>query len=356
MLYRLYIIVFVAIIAIGPLFLSLRISQIHTTNNMNSALAMIEATADKPYVYRALVGQAARATDILTPPSVSNYIVEKIDTIGLYEKLTWNFKSPKASLEDVKRLAYPLTLVWLFMYMGLIVYGVCLYRLSLELHGSFPTVEKMAGSSAIVGFLGLSLLINFDTKIYDFVGAALFSACLLAQIRRHYFTYAACFFLACLNKETAIFIVFAFILLHYRRLLNEKIIGWAALHCIVWAACFFAIRLMFDSNQGIDQAQYFRGIDVLLSEIQGAGPLKLAALLLIVAGIFSRWKTMPSQLKQLSPLLAVNVVLYLLFGTYGEYRIFLETLPIWILMAAHSMFSRGIPLPDSNPQSRAGRE
>lgn len=313
--------------------------------------AMIDGTAKKPFVYRVLMPTLTRAVVDSTPKSWKEAIN--------YEVQSW-VASPKTSYTrqtmpwlvytyDV-RDPYPRLVCTFLIYLALIGYAVVLYRLAAVL---VPGDEPLRRFAPIFGMLAISAFSKPWQYIYDipvlFLSASCFYFLYISRIK----PYLVCFVLACLNRETSIFILLFFAIWSYGRMPRTSFIALCAVQAVLYVFIKIALTYAYMDNSG-DFLEYNLSRVLRLDIFERADHMRI----FVVCGLFFlltyRWKDKPLFLRTGLFVLPVMYVGYFFYGNGGEYRVFFDIMPLLVLLTTHTLTEaagfRGLPFfsPDTN--------
>lgn len=207
------------------------------------------------------------------------------------------------------------------------------------LRRSVADLEPMSAHAyTFLAALGLVPFL-FWSHPYDLPTLLLFTLAALAQLGGRRDLFGVVFVLACLNKETAVLLLVPALL--DRRLPEgrSRFVGSLAL---VYVATQFGLRMLYRHNAGT-------AIEVHLAEnVRAAAsmPLSIVVTAVLFGGVALRaraaWPRLDAALR--GPMLALIPLFaaYLLFGVWGEVRVFLEAYPATCVVLARRSPGRRI--------------
>ena len=285
---------------------------------------MLDGTAFKPYVYRVLVPALLRCIDFASP-----HFAESFATLQL-SKYFPSFINHYHINAD-------------FAYLGL--WSVAIFLLSLLIYcrllylGGYHIVGLPRTQAAITPLLGLFMLPPFfrEGYIYDLPQLTLFSACLYLMFRQQWRLYFVVFVLLCLNKETSIIILFAYLANYVNKHARRRLLIVSLLHLLIYGTIRLLLDQMFQDNPGVSmQIHIVDQANVFLERLTfGTFSQLITALFIITYG----WVSKPIFLRR-SLILAVPLsVLFLVGGSPGEYRVFYEVVYVLTLLIFHSIIA-----------------
>ena len=294
---------------------------------------MINGEGHKPYVTRALVPLMTRVAMGLMPMFTEEDAPQE-DAQEITE--------PRASLQMLPWLnrvfpknhsAYPRAVTLCIVYGFLLGYVVAMRKLSEQL---FPDIEAMRWFMPLIG-LGVVPAFSWPFQyIYDFSTLALSTACFYCIYTRNFRWYLLWFLLATLNKETSIFILFFFALWFHAKLPAPQYRFWLCMQGLMYALTKAALMVAYSDNPGGFMESHMGAVlnkDLFLN----ANSFRILGM----AGIFfllsHGWQQKPAFAKTALWFIPVYAVLYILFGNPGEYRICFDMLPLFTLLAGHTL-------------------
>lgn len=295
--------------------------------------AMLAGTAWKPFVYRILIPKLTVAISNATPFEWQEFIGMAFrsflaDTPFVERVLPW---LKELYLDNT----YPRMVASLLIYASLWGYIVALYLLSKQL---FPKEYAITLFAPVFGMLVLPAFSWQWSYIYDIPVLFLSTACFYAMITRSFNLYIVFFFLACLNKESALFIIGFFALWFYKRIDGKQYAMLMLLQCFIYLCIRLLLFYLFMQNVGfhLEDNLYKVITRDLLSRSQYFRAIAICMMFFILT---FRWQAKPAFLKKGLWVLSYMYIAYVLYGYPGEYRVFFDIMPLLVLLATHTLIS-----------------
>jgi hypothetical protein len=285
---------------------------------------MIHGTADRPFVYRALLPAATRALVALVPDGAKAALVETARTPS---RLRAVFAAMKWESELAPEYLCGVTLMYacfwgFFFAMRFLARATC---------GPDRLLEDTASLAAI---LGLPPFFTYYSYIYDPPALLLFTLGLALMARASWAAYLAVFTLGAINKETIVLLGMVFAI-HFRtRMPPRAWIGLLAAQAAIAIAVRTALQAAYAQNPGMNvEWHLFHNLQLLKAYPIGsfAGWLAIAAL------VAHGWHAKPAFLRDALWVLPALLVLTFLFGLHDELRDYYEAFPVVAVLAAHSL-------------------
>ena len=301
----------------------------HTFTNM------MDGTGERPMAYRALLPFILRGLIAIIPQGG----IEVLNELTLYLRnttvsiaLIHSYRETiPPTLENLPLLHHTLLFVVL-VWLCLLGYLAVLYKLARQL---FPESIAPALFAPLFALLLMPALHNTFAYPYDYSLLLLNTTCFYALARHNLRLYYACFILAIINKETALYLAMFFALSHWKsmpmRTLSQHVLAQAA----IWLSITFTIRI---SMGGGADGGLFASKMLHFNQMMGAYDFD-GYLSLLVAFFFLtyRWPEKPLFLRRGFWLLLPLSLAFVLLGYPTEYRQFLDIAPITLLLATHSL-------------------
>src|SRR4051812_2342061 len=283
---------------------------------------MLDGTAFKPYVYRVLVPMLLRCVNLLSPHSIENFANLELSKYFPY------FINHYHVSPDLAYLG-----VWsvVFYLISLLIYCRLLYL------GGYHIVGLPKAQAAITPLLGLLMLPPFFRQgyIYDLPQLALFSACLYLMFRQKWRLYFFFFTLLCLNKETSIIILFAYLATYVDKHASRILFIMSLLHLFICGTIRLLLEQVFQNNPGVSMQIHIIDQVKAFLELWTFGALsQLITALFIVT---YNWENKSVFLRRSLILAAPLTLLFMVGGSPGEYRVFYEVVYIVTLLTFHSI-------------------
>ncbi len=157
------------------------------------------------------------------------------------------------------------------------------------------------------------------------------------QWRLYYLT----FFLACLNRETSCFLIFAFVLLTWKRQPTRWIIFNGLLQLVLWLSVKAALTRLFQHNPGAKifekhLAANINFITGILRHPQDSIDWILLTFGWMIILTMLSWRVLPADLKRLLCIAPPFLLGMMLVGDFGQARIHNELVPVLLTPALWS--------------------
>jgi hypothetical protein len=181
------------------------------------------------------------------------------------------------------------------------------------------------------------VILNQTFQYYDFAAVFLFTLGVYFILKENFTGLVVVFIAGIVNKETAAYLIFAYIFYNYRKVLSSYVLLRIFLLVLMFISWKIILEILFSSNHGdsveIGLYENIRIIKNILSDrvliknlLLNFGGLWLFGLLLFISG---RWKKFRRR-----DLLFVNLVIvpYYIFGIFITYitevRVYTELIPL----------------------------
>lgn len=258
---------------------------------------MIDGTAYRPYVYRALIPFLVR-------------VLERI---------------------------YPIrSELYAFALMFLALVGFVLTVRSFSVY--FWESRTKADVVSLLSLVGLLPFIARDGKIYDFPDLFLFTLGLLLMMRQQWKGFFIVYLLGCFNKETMVLLSLVFAAYYFRRMPAREF--WTLLMGQAFAFCVIKLWITwaFRSNPGgvveVHLVEQIKGLLYLPDFLLFYGLFALCAAVFVLVD----WRKKPAFLRFAAvALLPALIVANLFFGVPYEIRTYLDVYPILFLLSVPTL-------------------
>ncbi len=297
---------------------------------------MVYGSAERPYVYRRLVPIMSLAVASITPMEVRERIgsamAEFTTQLEIMQAVAGQKRNFRMALEKTQSF-YLRGVTAIIIYGFLWIFIIALYRLAQQL---LPNIPAMALFSPIIGLLITPSLMVPGAYIYDIPALALATCCYLCLSTRNWKWFFFWFALACLNKETAIFITIFFALWFWGRMDRREFMHCLGLQLLVFAVIRFAIFWQFRHNPGIFLAtSYIMQQAAML--IAGYSYKTLITVFFMIFLMVYRWQEKPPFARYGIALFVLMYLAYFFFGNPLEYRVFLDVVPLLAILVTHTL-------------------
>ena len=296
--------------------------------------AMYAGNAWKPFVYRVLIPKLTKTVVDATPyrwqqranAGVKRWMANP-ETLQVRRLLPW------IPAIYSKKNPYPRVVTTVIIYASLWGYIFMMYKLAAAL---VPSSQAFRWIAPIFGMLAISSFSRPWQYIYDIPTLFLAAGCYYFLLTRQLKAYLFFFLLACLNKETAIFIFLFFTIWSYQRFSTSSfVILWVA-QCVIYASVKVALTFAYMQNPGwFLENNFFR---VLNQDVFAkASFYRIMAIAVFFYLMTARWNDKPAFLKNSLWIVPVVYVAYMVHGNPGEYRVFFDLLPLLVLLVVHTL-------------------
>ncbi len=281
---------------------------------------MIDGTAYKPFVTRALVPVIVRVVAAATPEIVHETVRARIETRRLPNALGWD---TELSYEYLVAIA----VMWLF----LLGFVYALRHLVGVFYDYPPAVTDLAPLAAVIAlpffFAYYNYLNDPPTLFFFAAGTALVHA------RRLRYFYPI-FFLATLNKETSILLVVLYAVWSFRDTPRTKLAAHVVSLFLIWGVTRALLVMIYRDNPGPPVEFHLLDHNLRLPMLHPVSLVRfLAAGLALALVLRTAWGRAPRFLKTGFLVTTVPLVTAALFvGYIDELRDYYETLPFVFLL------------------------
>jgi hypothetical protein len=330
----------------------LRVKRIVMPASGVTPAAMIHGTGPKPFVLRTLVPSTVRLVREAIPDSTARRWWLKI--LRRHPRLVAEL--PFLEWEEQFLLEYLIAVV---------VMAVCLVGYLVAMRALYGALHPGAGwQRRLLPLAALACLPFFFARgthfLYDFATLMFMALGLLLIERRRFGPYYAVMVLALLNKETAVLLVLVFAVRLWHQLPTRVLLAHLAAQVTLAVAVRAVLLVVFRNNPGAP-AQWALPKNLLLMADRGIDLPTLGLFAVLLLAVSTRWRHEPALLKAALVMLPPLCLAYVLFGVYGEIRIFYEVVPagvVWafnaglaLIGAAPSAAPRPLPPPEEEPSA-----
>jgi hypothetical protein len=330
----LFVYLLVSLYSLASLLHNSRLGDVYYRASFES---MYHGTAWRPFVYRILIPRITFTITSMTPMSIQRSVGDEIDAFVYTQDSQW-LKKVFPRLEEVfpdKRTHYQRMVMISILYAMLWGVIVAMYKLGKHL---FPDDNAIRYFAPILPLLLIPVTNWKVIYVYD-VGVLFLSAvayyCM--ALRRFQF-YIIIFTLACLNKESSIFLLLFFIIWFWRRLNLKHYLGLVAVQIVIYAVIRYALLVAYQKNAGWVFEDYFN--DLLHFEIYPRNMYhRLLSFACLVFFFVYDWQKKPLFALYILWLWPPMYLAYLLYGFPGEYRVFHDIMPLTMLLATHTLIA-----------------
>jgi hypothetical protein len=181
------------------------------------------------------------------------------------------------------------------------------------------------------------IILNQSFQYYDFTAILIFTIGLYFILKENFILFLLAFIIGIINKETAGYLIFAYLLYNYKSLYTGKIITRTIILGAIFIGWKLLLNYIFRNNPGDSfEVGYYENVrivkelftnKILLKNLAlNFGGLYIFVILLFITGA---WKKFPNR-----KLLFINLVIvpYYIFGIYITYitevRVYTELIPM----------------------------
>lgn len=297
--------------------------------------AMVDGSAARPFVFRHLVPMVTNAVEAISPTALRESATRWIEYVKADEDykearryLPWLDKSFPSTASHYRRLVASV-----IIFGFLIGYMVSIYALGSIL---FPRTKAVALCAPVLAALAFGSFGYQWQYIYDIPCLCLSSACFYFIYRQRFRLYMLVFFLACLNKETAIFSLAFFTIWFFGRLGERRFAVLWAVQCAIYISVKIALNINYMDNSGFMLEENMAL--VLARDVLGQANVSRIILFMALWFILTyRWQEKPLFLKKTLMLLPLLYIAYFYYGYPMEYRVFFDLHAPLVLLATHTL-------------------
>jgi hypothetical protein len=284
--------------------------------------SMINGTASKPYVYRMLVPALLRFIDFVSPRFFSEYITRNVLRIypGFLSQYHINYNFVYDGIWSITIILISLTLYSILLYLG-----------------SLKIIFLPRSQAPIASLLGLLMLPPFfdSAYIYDMPQLTLSAACLYFMYQQKWALYFVFFVLLCLNKETSIVLIFAYLYNYFDKHGFKILSKLTATQILTYLTIRILIMVIYVDNPGhVVQVNIDDQIKFIFGKFSYEDFILATFFIFILT---YRWFSKPIFLRRSLILVVPLLMLFFVGGSPGEYRVFYETLYVITLLISHSI-------------------
>lgn len=286
---------------------------------------MMEGTAHKPYVARALTPISVRVLSSISPQAFKDGVADQVRGRRMIEMMGW--RDP---------YLYEYMLSSLLMLACLVGFAFVLRGLT-EHYYQFPA--PLTNLAPLIGLALLPLFFRYYSYLYDPANLLFFSLSLLLLVQRRFGAFVLSFAVATVNKETSILLVLLYIW-QERSSPGRVVVYRTILLLIVWVVARGSLEMAYRDNPGGMLEHHFWEHTMWLAT---KFPIALRYFLAVAAVFFvfirPDWRSKPSFLK--AGMLITFVPLFvggLFFGFADELRGYYEAFPFLFLLSIPTIY------------------
>lgn len=295
---------------------------------------LIYGRAHKPYVQRALVPVLTRSLHNALPESLWLSLTEPLRTLPKTQKemrrLGW-----EEEFFDKYIIAFAIAFI---IFLPFPFVARRLWNLLYQSDDRMATLAGLAPLTVVPTFFATG-----PHYIYDLPALTFFTGGVVLLLKRQWIGYYVLFVVGCLNKETMVLLLFAFLLLYRTSFTLSALLKHTALHIVLFGTVKLGVMQAFADNPGPTVAfQLFGNIHRLLMGYSWNELIVAATTMFLIV---YRLGSKPPALVQLSLLVLPFGVLVVFFGVLSELRAVYELIPILTFMMLHTICFDFLKLP-----------
>jgi hypothetical protein len=307
---------------------------------------LLDGSAAKPYVYRALIPSLARLLMPLVPEGVKRALADWPTHSRLVATCFQDFKWEAAHAVDYFVLG---ALSFAFL-VGFVLAQRALFR---ALYDGPP---HAADALSLLSLFGLQLFFVYCSYVYDFPALFFFTLALWLMARERHYLYLVTFAVALFNKETTILLAVLFAVVFFRTMERRRYLVLLGAQ----VALFFVSRQIlghfYGGNRGEFSTWHLYDHNMTYAVLRMT-PGTLAAALLLTVAVAAHWSQKPLLLRRaLLVILPPLVGGAFFYGYFDELRDFYEAYPAVTLLCAPTVARwMGATLVNRDPSASATR-
>ncbi|MFH2029337.1 MAG: hypothetical protein ABIJ40_01765 [Bacteroidota bacterium] len=280
---------------------------------------MINGTAHKPFIYRALVPIIIKSTSLLIPENVK-------EGINVWGKENINYLTKEGRDIDLLDLLFAIGL-W---YVSIICFAFVFQKLA---HHFYSQNNKILFILTIIAVAGLPTFFKYYSYIYDLTHLSLFTFCLYLLVKANWKLYLLLICVTTLSKETSVLLIMIYYI-HYKSILSKSDFNKIFVaQMVIFIIIKMTLSIYYFNNSGtIVEFQLFHNLKLEPYSIS-----QFLSFIIIGVGIAFDWKNKPLFLKNAFYIIIPLLFLTFFLGYLDEYRDYYEIYPIVLLLIFHSV-------------------
>lgn len=289
--------------------------------------ALVDGTAPRPYVQRALIPYIVRSMKEFLPSGGAESITATLAGSAKVQK-----EASRLMLRTDRLFDYALVF-------GLTV--ICVFVLVIALRSLIGTLFN-GHHVAITAFpmLALLLLPAFFTTgphyLYDLPAVMFFILGLTLMVRREWWWYYPVFVLGCLNKETMILLTVPFITLFMKEMSAQNFKNHLVFHVLIGGGVIAFLWSAFSRNPGAGvEFHLFANLHQLMSGYSVQTVMFITGVFILIA---HGWRSVPPSLGRIASVVVPYLFVWALFGLFYEPRAIYEVLILAGIFLVHAIF------------------
>ncbi len=279
----------------------------------------LEGTAFRPGVYRLLVPALARAGANVVPSRMVDFFRNLPPGTGI-----------KQAFDQLSNGTYFGEAISALLLIYLSVAGFIFVEKRFVKELGYSLKEQLVLPIALaILILPFSV---FFAYVYDLPEVFLFAICALFLYQRRWPAYLVFLAISLLNKETSAFLILIFAIYYFPRLPRREFITLFAAQAGIFVALRALIMYLYRDNPGVS---IFWSLQYHIDQYTKYPSTLLVTLILFGVMAFlmlKDWQRKPVFLRYASLIFPLTLVLFFVAGMPMEFRIFLDSLPIFGIM------------------------
>ena len=292
-----------------------------------------------PVAYRLLIPAVTQVARSVMPgfvkEAVTPLLIKGRDTGFVRQCLSWDYDGHLPQIGDA--YIFDSFVKIGVIYAFLLAFIWMLYVLARALFPESTLYALLAPALALLVMVPFEKLYAYS---YDFSELFFSCACFYLLLKERWRAYLVCLALAMFNKETTMFIMFFYFIWFYGKMPRKRYLQLGLLQiaiCVLIEGMvrYYTMGNLFVYTQDAHFIQFRRVIPFMI------GYDYTTAIHIVILGVLMtyRWMDKPAFLRVGSWVVGVNVGAFLLTCNPGEYRDLYFSLPVWILLATHTLVS-----------------
>ncbi len=277
----------------------------------------LEATAERPYIYRALLPLLSQ----LFAPVIPVQLIEWLPNapMGLRNSFGW------LSDGGYERQA---AVILILIFLSLVAFAFAERKL-LQALGTGTKEQFVLALLAQILVLPFSIQFSF---YYDLPQVLLVTLCLLFLYREQWWQYILTLAIASFNKETSVFLITVFVIYYLQRLPLRKYLELLVAQVTIYSVIRASLLYIFRNNPGTTVLLTLEGHYRQYTAYPSTLLFTLIFFCLIGFLLTRQWQRKHPFLRAAIVIPALILILFFTSGMPMEFRVFLDTLPVLVIL------------------------
>lgn len=291
----------------------------------------LDGTVHKPFAYRILVPLGIRVMTGVLSPSLTTALDRRLGELAS----GWRDRSVGAiALQALDTPTRPLhaaavaVVLWLSL-LGYAAMSALAYRALFDADGWPRALVPVSVLVALIPFVARG-----SGQLYDFTALMFMAGLLYAMAAHRHGLFLVLFAVACLNKETTVFMTLAYAACFRDTLPRRDLLRNVGLQGVIFALVYGGARYYFADNPGSGMESWWVH---QISWLMRRTFADLVTFALIVALLTFQWRQKPLLLRRASVILIPHVALFVVGAPGGEFRALYESVPLLSLLAFRNL-------------------